>query len=149
MILINTIEGNIMPAWNKHGLTWKQFQFCVAYLQHFSADRAYKEIYDTNGNSRSAGNVLKSRKVQEYLRLRLNDALMAAEVDYNYLLKKLKEKAESGIDSVALEAMKILQATLSKREELQEKLKLLEVAKESIQTPQQLEVTYNVVKKDN
>lgn len=138
-----------MPNWNKHGLTWKQFQFCVAYLQHHNADRAYRETYDVVGKGRSVQNILKSRKVQEYLRMRLNDALIAAEVDYNYLLKKLKEKSESGIDSVALEALKILQATLSKRQEFESKLKELEVTKESSDKPIVLNVEYNVVKKDN
>lgn len=109
-------------------LTHKQFIFCEAYLRHFNVDKACREAYP-NMNTRNGSNVLKSRKVLEYIRERLKQKRHTMEMLTDKMLEKLSEKMEDADPQVALEATK----QVARLTEIDAKIKQLEVDAKSDQ----------------
>jgi len=113
--------------WNKHNLTWKQFQFCQEFLKCYNADTAYAIVYEIpKGKSRNGTNVLKSVHVLKYLRDRMAQTIEAADVDYDFLLKHLKKDILSNDPELRVPAAKTLQLALKARDDIRTRVSELD-----------------------
>lgn len=110
--------------WNEEGLTWKQFQFCQEYLQHYNAERAYKKIYSQK--ARSGSNVLKSKNVQRYLRKILDQKLKAAAITDEWLTNKLVQLINDEARDDIKDNLKTLQVHLKAIKDASARIKELE-----------------------
>jgi phage terminase small subunit len=123
---------------------------CNFYLKGMSMrESLIKGGYSDSYASHNSSKFLHNRQVQRYIRERQQEEAKAELANAIMIKNKLVALTEHSDPYVALNALKQLDAHNEWMAELEAKFKALEVAKESIQTPQQLEVTYNVVKKDN
>lgn len=102
-------------------LTFRQFKFCEEYLQHFVADKAFRVAYP-NCKNRGAPNILKSRKVQEYLRERLEQKKHTIERLTDRMHQVLHNASYDPDPDVRLEATK----QISKLKEIEARIKELE-----------------------
>lgn len=121
-------------------LTYKQFIFCEAYLRHFNADEAFREAYP-NCKHRNSTNIMKSRKLQKYLRKRLQEK-KATQVRLTDKMRDVLIESLDSIDpAIRLEATK----QVARLEELEAKLKQLEVADEQAKQSKETTINFKVV----
>ena len=141
-----------MSNYPKDALSGKQQLFAEGILKGLSyRDAALQAGYGEQYVSKNSAQMMKNRKLIQYIRLRIQQKADAISADADFALSRLKQNANNPQATVKEqnEALKILLDHLSFLKELDVKMKSLEVAKDISATPQQLEVNYNVVKKDN
>ena len=86
-------------------LSYNQFLFCESYLRIFNVDKACREAYP-NMHTSNGSNVLKSRKVQKYLRARLQEKKATIERLTDKMYDVLCQSMYSDDPTINLEATK-------------------------------------------
>lgn len=86
-------------------LSYKQFLFCEEYLRNFNARQAFKVAYP-NCKHHGETNVMKSRKVVDYIKARLEEKKATIERLTDKMHSILYESMLSPDSEIALEATK-------------------------------------------
>lgn len=121
-------------------LTYKQFLFCEEYLRSYNARQAFKVAYP-NCIHHGETNILKSRKVVNYIKARLDEKKMTIERLTDKAFNVLNKCLDDDSTFIALEATKQVARLNEVKARIDELLnKPSEIAPQNI--------TLNVVKKD-
>ena len=86
-------------------LSYNQFLFCEAYLRIYNVDKACRIAYP-NMHTHNGSNILKSRKVQKYLRERLEEKKATIERLTDKMYDVLCQSMYSDDPTINLEATK-------------------------------------------
>jgi hypothetical protein len=129
-----------MSNYPKDALSGKQQLFAEGILKGLSyKDAALQAGYGEQYVSKNSAQMMKCRKLVQYIRLRIQQKANAISADADFALSRLKENANNPQATIREQndALKILLEHLSFLKELDVKMKSLEVTKETSQSPNQ------------